>query len=62
MTEFRYVVEQFSLSTADEEASLVVDQEWDENAVPDSQPALPPGNYRVLAGELFRIVPGSPAV
>ncbi|MBX3134580.1 MAG: hypothetical protein KF689_14450 [Gemmatimonadaceae bacterium] len=62
MTEFRFVVEQFSLSTADEEASLVVDQDWDENVAPESQATLPPGNYRVLAGELFRIVPGSPAV
>lgn len=60
MTEPIYVSEQFSLSTADEENALIIDVEDLEVPAPPP-PALQPGQYRVIAGELFRLVPGSPA-
>lgn len=60
MTEFKFVSEQFSLSTAEEESALIVDIEW-ENDAPRPLPAqMGPGVYRVIAGELVRLIAGSP--
>ena len=51
--------EQFYFSTADDEVNYftkVVD-----DGVPSSPSnPLPPGTYRVLAGQLYRILPGIP--
>lgn len=49
---------QLSLSTADEEDALF---DWLENSKIGVEPAhLPSGVYRVIDGEMYRIVPGIP--
>lgn len=62
MTDIRFISEQFSLSTAEEESRLLVDREREADARRPEPAKLQPGVYRVIAGELFRLVKGTPQV
>lgn len=59
MTDLKLVNFQFSLSTAEEEANLLPAQS------PAARTHLPrptfePGLYRVVDGQLYRLIPGAP--
>lgn len=59
MNRISLVTCQLSLSTADVEADIFSGQEISTPSQPVA-PALEPGVYRVVDGELFRLVPGLP--
>ena len=55
-----YIFEQFYVSTAEDESNYFTNVPGHaEVASPPASPLLP-GTYRVLAGQLYRIVPGVP--
>ncbi len=51
---------QLSLTTADEERQLGLQSLPSLTVFDPRAPELPPGEYRVIDGQLFRIVPGVP--
>lgn len=55
-----FTFEQFYVSTAEDELNYFTEIAGTES-IPEHPPtALPSGTYRVLAGQLYRIVPGIP--
>lgn len=62
MRQETFVEEQFALSTAEEESAQSVEF-WGEQVQDKSaQPVLQAGKYRVIAGQLFRLVQGVPSI
>jgi hypothetical protein len=50
------IVQQLSLSTAEDELNYFSGQP-EAPHMPSPEAVLPPGNYRVMEGQLYRIVP-----
>ena len=55
-----YTAQQFAWSTADIEASLFEGDSSEAQEVQNQGAALTPGTYRVIDGQLVRVVGGSP--
>ena len=55
-----YVYEQFYVSTADDELNYFTRLPGDDTLISSPRRPLPPGVYRVIAGQLYRISPGAP--
>jgi hypothetical protein len=51
---------QLTWSTADEARRIFSGERGAPGTAPQPLPQLPPGNYRVIDGQLVRIVPGTP--
>jgi hypothetical protein len=51
--------EQLSVSTAEEEENYFTEETVVSPQAP-SEAVLPPGTYRVIDGQLFRVLPGPP--
>lgn len=54
-----FVEDQFSLSTAEEENNHFFGDDYRYTPL-QFGPSLPEGTYRIIDGEVFMIVPGSP--
>ena len=55
-----FTFEQFYVSTAEDERNYFTEIAGEESIPAHRPKALPAGTYRVLAGQLYRIVPGIP--
>ncbi len=55
-----FTFEQFYVSTAEDERNYFTEIAGGESLPAKPPKALPSGTYRVLAGHLYRIVPGIP--
>ena len=60
MTSMDLIEFQMALSTGEQEEVLFNKLEPSEDAHETEEGWLPPGVYRVVDGELYRLVPGSP--
>lgn len=60
MSDLVFIDEQFSLSTAEDEKNYFSGTPLQELPEVAPEKILPPGLYRVIDGEVFRIAPGSP--
>lgn len=58
--DMNYTFEQFYVSTAEDESNYFTKVPGDAGVPSLPSNPLPPGTYRVLAGQLYRIVPGVP--
>ena len=52
--------EQLCTSTADDELNYFTDSPVSYAVYPDPETVMPAGVYRVIEGQLFRVVPGVP--
>ena len=55
-----FTFEQFYVSTAEDERNYFTEIAGEERTPARESKALPAGTYRVLDGQLYRIVPGIP--
>ena len=55
----KLIIEQVSVSTAEDENNYFTGQP-EASVVPRPSEILPPGNYRVIAGNLYRVVDSVP--